>query len=547
MRFSLRAFRKLAGGRRKTQPSAKVRGPRWRPTVEGLEARNLLSVSLPVPGTPGPVQVTGTSGNDQFVIRLDPANAGNLQVSDNGGASFQTAALADVTSVSVTSLQGNDVLTIDEGNGLVAKAGAAGLPITFTGGPGTDVLVVTGSPGGGASVTESFTAGASNRAGTLAVGNGTASATVGLTDVSAVIDTLTANQLTININDNNNVIRVGPGPSSDGLKTITVRGVRAEAADETLDDRRDDNERLGDDPNDDEHDDMDQRMGDDGMNQAGQGFLPFSFANKTHVTIAAAGGEHLFVINLPQADPSLQSLTINGGSGFSVVAVRNLPAGVTLTLNNVQRRDVDADATRIDELYAERLDREARPDEVNLWENAERQGLDDRDLVRAIEESLEGRTEFVKHWYRHYLGRDAQGDEEQGWARALMAGVPEEVVLSGLLNSEEFHEHAAALFHSGDANEDFVRALYQLLLNRTAGAAEVQGWESGLARIGRQGVAIGFLVSQEFRTETVGAFYNLLLHRPAEADEINAWVMSDLDLKDVREAIEESAEFSHES
>jgi hypothetical protein len=547
MRLFFRSFRRFAG-QKAAIPTIKPTRPRWRPFIEALEDRNLLSISLPTPGTPGPVQVAGTSGNDQFVIRLDPGNASNIQFSDNGGSSFQTASLSDVTSITVSTLQGNDVLTIDNGNGLVAKAGSAGLPIAFTGGPGIDVLVVKGDPGGGASISETFSPGASARAGTLTIGNGTVSDMITLTDVSAIIDTLTANSLTVNVNDNNNVIDIDQGPSLDGLKTVTVRGVQAEAMDETLDDRRDDNERLGDNEgDDDEHDDEDLRMEDDAVDEAGQGFLPITFANKTHVTVAAAAGEHLFIVNVSEADPSLQTLAINGGSGFSVVVEREVPAGVALTVTNVQRVDMDDEAIRIDELFAERLDREARPEEVAAFEDARDNGLDDRGLVRDIEESPEGRTQFVKHWYKHYLGRDAVNGEEQGWVRALLGGATEEQVLSAILNSQEFFNRAQTLFQTGNANENFIRAVYQVLLNRTASSDEVQGWLNALSIMGRQGLALDFLLSQEFRAETIGAFYNFLLHRQAGPSEVNAWASSPMDLRDVREAMEESGEFLHDS
>ena len=53
------------------------------------------TVTTLTPGTPGPVIVTGTAHHDEFIIRMDSANAANIQFSDDRGASFATAALAE--------------------------------------------------------------------------------------------------------------------------------------------------------------------------------------------------------------------------------------------------------------------------------------------------------------------------------------------------------------------------------------------------------------------------------------------------------------------
>ena len=61
-----------------------------------------------------------------------------------------------------------------------------------------------------------------------------------------------------------------------------------------------------------------------------------------------------------------------------------------------------------------------------------------------------------------------------GWSqRALLSGQTEEQVLSILLGSQEFFNRAQTLAGSGTADERFVKALYQLLFNRTPGANEV--------------------------------------------------------------------------
>jgi hypothetical protein len=92
-------------------------------------------------------------------------------------------------------------------------------------------------------------------------------------------------------------------------------------------------------------------------------------------------------------------------------------------------------------------------------------------------------------------------------------------------------------------DQNYVQALYQLLLGRQGGDAEVAGWVGALPQLGTQGVALGFLQSQEFRTDQFEGYYNALLHRPDDPAGLNGWVMSNLDMHAVRLGFEASPEF----
>src|SRR4051812_25114085 len=87
---------------------------RPRPMLERLDERCLPAVTLPTPRTPGPAVLTGTAGDDRFLVRLQAGAAANVQFSADGGASFQTAALTNVTAVQVQGVAGRDTLTIDQ-------------------------------------------------------------------------------------------------------------------------------------------------------------------------------------------------------------------------------------------------------------------------------------------------------------------------------------------------------------------------------------------------------------------------------------------------
>ena len=82
-----------------------------------------------------------------------------------------------------------------------------------------------------------------------------------------------------------------------------------------------------------------------------------------------------------------------------------------------------------------------------------------------------------------------------------------------------------------------------LELNRTATDAEVSAWVAALPTLGRSGVALGFLESNEFRIGMVTAFYSNFLLRPPDAAGLAAWVASAQSLDHIRQGFEMSGEF----
>src|SRR5262249_3577407 len=118
-----------------------------------------------------------------------------------------------------------------------------------------------------------------------------------------------------------------------------------------------------------------------------------------------------------------------------------------------------------------------------------------------------------------------------------------EQTLGQILGGSEFYARAQTLVNTGSADERYVRALYQVLLNRTSDGVEGAGWLSVMPGVGRAGVAQAFLKGPEFRLNQVEAYYMTLLHRPADAANRNGWASSALDLTALRIAIESGPEF----
>jgi photosystem II stability/assembly factor-like uncharacterized protein len=149
----------------------------------------------------------------------------------------------------------------------------------------------------------------------------------------------------------------------------------------------------------------------------------------------------------------------------------------------------------------------------------------------ALTGSPEYRARLIQSYYRTYLNRSAGPQEVAGWEAVFRSGARDEQVLAAILGSPEFFNRAQTLFGSGTPDERFVKALYLLVLNRTASSNEVSGWAQLLAQgVSRQQVALAFLNSTEYRQDLVAGFYNKYLGRnkpaqPGSSDpEVNFWV-----------------------
>jgi hypothetical protein len=259
--------------------------------------------------------------------------------------------------------------------------------------------------------------------------------------------------------------------------------------------------------------------------------------------IVNLGGNELIVLSVNVPAAGLKNLTLNGGPGFNLLVGRPFPPGVGLTLNNITSEDQDPDDMFIEELFEMRLGRLADTEGLAFWKQVLHGPLGRLAVVQGIEESAEARTQLVHTWYQRFLGRDAMGGEEQGWVNMLLHGASEEAVLSGILGSPEFFQRAQTLFNTGNANANFISALDLLLLNRDADDNGLNFFSNALATMNTQQVAMIFLQSGEFRSDTVGEFFQNLLHRGSDDQGLAHWVDSRLDLTQIREGFEAADEF----
>jgi hypothetical protein len=168
----------------------------------------------------------------------------------------------------------------------------------------------------------------------------------------------------------------------------------------------------------------------------------------------------------------------------------------------------------VQQMYLNALGRAGSVDELNGWVAVFNGSGGQATVAAGIEGSPEARDHLVKSWYITYLGRPADGTEEQSLVSELLGGATEEQVISQLLGSSEFNSHAQSVASTGTSDENVVQALYQLLLDRSADSSELSAGVSSIGAEGQQSFALGILQSQEGRTAQFISYYNTLLNRP---------------------------------
>jgi hypothetical protein len=243
--------------------------------------------------------------------------------------------------------------------------------------------------------------------------------------------------------------------------------------------------------------------------------------------------------SLPASDFHDITMGSNGyqaGPGYDLATGRGSPIASKLVPDLVGKPDAI-----VRKLYLTVLARPATQAEVTSWDNFYAQfGL--TALVQGIDRSTEARLLLVRGWYKQYLGRPAGNSEALSWV-AYLQGHSEEQAQAAILSSAEFYARAQGLVATGTADQRYLQALYQVMLNRSAAPAEVNVWLGILAAHGRTAVALAIASSVEFRGNAIRTDYTTLLGRTPSSAEVMSWATLPLPLLNVREGLLLGQEF----
>jgi parallel beta-helix repeat protein len=213
------------------------------------------------------------------------------------------------------------------------------------------------------------------------------------------------------------------------------------------------------------------------------------------------------------------SFASSSGTSFTATATNVEGATSTSAFSPAVALGGNANTVFVASAYGLLLDR--APDAAAaFWVNGLNGGtLTPVSAVLGIEGSEEYIRDQVDAMYSRYLDRAADPQGEQHWVALVQAGGTFEQVAEGLANSQEYY------VLKGGTDQGFITGLYADVLNRSASTAELAGWETALASgASRASVAVGFLTSQEYRTDLVQSDYTTFLHRAADPGGLAHWV-----------------------
>jgi uncharacterized delta-60 repeat protein len=174
----------------------------------------------------------------------------------------------------------------------------------------------------------------------------------------------------------------------------------------------------------------------------------------------------------------------------------------------------------VTQLYLDLLVRPVDPSGLTFWSGLLDQGATTRtEVVQAIENSPEYRTDIVEHLYGRVFRRAVDPSGSKTWGDFLARGGTAEQLEAILLGSPEYFGI------SGGANTGFINALYGNVLHRAPDSGGAQTWSQALSSGAmRDAVAAAVLGSPESDGNEVQGLYHRYLHRAADPAGFNVAV-----------------------
>ena len=166
--------------------------------------------------------IEGSDGaNDDHTVSLPPI--GSVQIVDNGSGAQVTEISGDLGRLELRTLGGDDDVTVDVDS--LTPSDVIGVPITFDGGTGSDLLTVTGNPV--TAVDEViYTPGPAITEGRLRYENAQDAGlmVIDFLNLEPVVDLVVANTLTVNGTNADNAINYIESPTNAAWDLVSVDG-----------------------------------------------------------------------------------------------------------------------------------------------------------------------------------------------------------------------------------------------------------------------------------------------------------------------------------
>ena len=175
--------------------------------------------------------------------------------------------------------------------------------------------------------------------------------------------------------------------------------------------------------------------------------------------------------------------------------------------------------TYVTAVYQDLFGRATDPSGLQTWTAALTSGTPRVSVANSITSSAEYRSGLIRGAYTDFLGRAPEPSGLASWLTEMGAGMTIQRMEGGFVASQEYYNRAGA------TSAGWVKRLYQHVLRRDAGAAEVQHWVDQLALgASREAVARGFLISAERLSTVIDGYYRLLLGRGIDPSGRQTWV-----------------------
>jgi hypothetical protein len=201
------------------------------------------------------------------------------------------------------------------------------------------------------------------------------------------------------------------------------------------------------------------------------------------------------------------------------ISITTLSANSTNAVISVSSSAESLVQRYITRVYSDLFNRAPDPVGLATWTAALNQGTPRVAVANSITYSSEYRSRLIAGSYDHYLGRSPDPGGMQTWLGAMGRGWTISQMESGFIASSEYYAKA------GSTDEGWVRELYSDVLGRSAAPSEVAYWTANLRRgMGRNQVAIGFLLSTERLRTVVDGHYRHLLGRGIDPSGQLYWV-----------------------